>query len=397
MDSSDSPVPRPFIPTVANPFLAIKSRYWVFGGFLLAVVLLRGLNALLRLFPAIASLGSDPISVPLSTFVVLSVIAGLLLWVSRRERLRFTSLFGQRVPQFSLAYGALLIGSLLLFSLGASSVVLYLLSLQFPSYVEQLLNANVLFSGAQSAYPRLYEGFLLFLLVIYAPLVEELIFRGFLLQRWGAKWGLRWGLVLSSGLFGALHVSNPAGLTIFGLVMGLLYLRTRSLWVPIGFHALNNLAAVGIEHFTQQVGNGQPPTVADIQALWWVSLMPLALSLPFLSWFVWCSWPKRGEVIPYVVNAALASGATDGVGLMSNGSMANGLIANGLIANGSMANGSMTNGSMTNDSITTRSTTNGLIANNSIKNGSAGSATGSATGNTAIEKTIERPEGDRVG
>ena len=294
-------------PDFSNPFLVLKSRYLVLGTFVLASLGAGSLYALLGEWQIIPRSNEDPISSPVLTIAVWMVMAVSILWIGHQEGLRTRYLFGQRNPKFSFLQGVVLVLSLLLFSLGISSIVFYLLSWSFPSYVNQLLESSTLLDGTRSAYPQVYEALVLFLLLVCAPLAEELVFRGILLQRWAVKWGLRSGVIASSVLFGALHFNNPIGLTLFGLVMGLLYVRTQSLWVPIGCHALNNLAAVGIDWLSQVASGGQTSTVSDVQELWWMSLILVAVSVPFLGAFVWRSWPKKTDVIPYVVNCGGAN------------------------------------------------------------------------------------------
>lgn len=302
MDTLNSPS-QPLPP---NPFLRFQSRYLILATFLIASPVVGGLYAILGEWQLLPPPNEDPISTPILTIALLTVMGCAVLWASRYDGLNVKYLFGQQIPKFSLLYSVLLVASLLLFSLGISSIVFYFLSLVFPGYVAQLLESNVLLVGTQSLYPRLYEGLMLFLLVVYAPLVEELIFRGILLQRWSVKWGLRRGLIASSMLFGALHLNNPLGLTLFGLVMGLLYVRTRSLWVPVACHSLNNLAAVGIDWLSKLATSGQTSTVSDIQDVWLTSLVLVVVSLPFLGWFVWRSWPKQADPIPYLANVEAA-------------------------------------------------------------------------------------------
>ncbi len=78
-------------------------------------------------------------------------------------------------------------------------------------------------------------------------LSEELGFRGYIFQRVEWSLGTRGGLVLMSLLFAAAHFSNPgmtgttrvlAALNIFlaGVLLGLAYLGTRSLALPLGLH-----------------------------------------------------------------------------------------------------------------------------------------------------------------
>ncbi len=77
-------------------------------------------------------------------------------------------------------------------------------------------------------------------LVIVVPVLEETIFRGYLLHRWSRKWGLWKAILLSSALFGAMH-PDPLAAAVFGIGMSILYLRTQSLYVPMIAHGIYNL------------------------------------------------------------------------------------------------------------------------------------------------------------
>jgi uncharacterized protein len=83
------------------------------------------------------------------------------------------------------------------------------------------------------------------LIVLVAPPVEELIFRGILLHRWGLKWGLTKAVLFSSLAFAILH-ANPIGMFVFGCVMAILYIKSRTLIVPVLCHSLNNAIAFAL-------------------------------------------------------------------------------------------------------------------------------------------------------
>ncbi len=72
---------------------------------------------------------------------------------------------------------------------------------------------------------------------------EELLSRGYHLQTIASGTNLFWGLVLSSSVFGILHLLNPnaswivaAGIFFIGLFLATGYLRTGQLWLSIGLH-----------------------------------------------------------------------------------------------------------------------------------------------------------------
>ena len=91
--------------------------------------------------------------------------------------------------------------------------------------------------------------FLLFLVVVVgAPLVEELFFRGLTLKAFEKKMGSRLALVLSSLFFAIAHlqlIQFPA-LFLFGLVAGCLVKKYdrlgRAVWAHVGFNATTVLA-----------------------------------------------------------------------------------------------------------------------------------------------------------
>jgi len=76
-------------------------------------------------------------------------------------------------------------------------------------------------------------------LVLVAPLTEELLFRGWLLQDLKDQYGQRKALLWSSLLFGLVHFELSAILyaTLGGLVLGAVALRTKSTLASIAMHA----------------------------------------------------------------------------------------------------------------------------------------------------------------
>ncbi|MGI6152323.1 MAG: CPBP family intramembrane glutamic endopeptidase [Christensenellaceae bacterium] len=83
-----------------------------------------------------------------------------------------------------------------------------------------------------------------FFLCILAPFTEEILFRGMLQGAYERKYGFA-AIVFSGVLFGLVH-ADPLSVVngaVLGLLLGYLYLKTRSIWCPIVMHALYNLFA----------------------------------------------------------------------------------------------------------------------------------------------------------
>ena len=78
--------------------------------------------------------------------------------------------------------------------------------------------------------------------VVMAPLFEEVIFRGVLLESTRVRYGVVAAWLLSSAIFGIVHVHPTVVVNAFvmGLVLAFIYLRTDSLWSAIILHAINN-------------------------------------------------------------------------------------------------------------------------------------------------------------
>lgn len=285
---------------MTNPFLQLKSRYFVFGAFFLVSLLVGMVYGVLVATPLLPWPAEDPIATPILTLLTFGLLAGVLVWAGQKLGLQFKYLFGKPPNGVSWWYFVLLVFSGLLFSMGSFFVVFYPVSLLAPGIVSDLLSQSLL--KTDTVLPQTYQWLTIFLAVVFAPVVEEFIFRGVLLQRWAVKWGLRGGMVGSSVLFGLLHQQNPVGLTMFGLVMALLYVRTRSLWMPILAHMLNNLLAVLSELLPQQ-GEAVEFSLQSFQETWWMGLVFLALALPVLLHFIRNSWPPQQAPLPYFANA----------------------------------------------------------------------------------------------
>jgi membrane protease YdiL (CAAX protease family) len=86
------------------------------------------------------------------------------------------------------------------------------------------------------------------LLIVVAPLAEELFFRGFLYQAFRNTLGVLPGALLSALIFGAIHFElfKLVQLAILGVILALLFEKTGSLWPPIMLHAVNNALAFAV-------------------------------------------------------------------------------------------------------------------------------------------------------
>lgn len=84
---------------------------------------------------------------------------------------------------------------------------------------------------------------------VYLPAAihEELLFRGYALQKLAVRWP-RFAVVFVAAVFAALHLGNHsitliavANIFVAGVLLGLTWLVTRRLWFAIGLHLVWNL------------------------------------------------------------------------------------------------------------------------------------------------------------
>jgi membrane protease YdiL (CAAX protease family) len=92
------------------------------------------------------------------------------------------------------------------------------------------------------------------LLFVFAAAAEEILFRGYPLQTL-TRANLAWlGVLLTSVPFAAVHLNNPHAVPGFtfvntalaGVWLAVAYLRTRSLWLPLGLHWAWNWAQASL-------------------------------------------------------------------------------------------------------------------------------------------------------
>lgn len=87
------------------------------------------------------------------------------------------------------------------------------------------------------------DALIMLVVYIFVGWQEELVGRGYWLQNLEEGLNLDWAVFISSLFFSLAHYGNPSfawapliGLLISGYFLAYAYIRTRSLWLPIGLH-----------------------------------------------------------------------------------------------------------------------------------------------------------------
>ena len=191
----------------------------------------------------------------------------------------------------------------LLFSIGAALISFHLLSLVAPEFHESFIKQITEQESKKSVVPLINKCWQNFNYVALAPITEEFIFRGVLLQRLAMKWNLPVAIWISSIIFGLLH-PNPIGIAAVGVAWALLYIKTRTLMVPIVAHSMNNAIVVLGQYASNWLEQDNSASVTGDE--WIAGLVFIAISLPFILRFVYRQFPGKDKTLPYFANAAKA-------------------------------------------------------------------------------------------
>jgi membrane protease YdiL (CAAX protease family) len=79
-------------------------------------------------------------------------------------------------------------------------------------------------------------------IVLIGPVLEELAFRGMMMDAYRRRWSVVWSVAATGILFGAYHFSLPLLLPVsaLGIVFGIVRVACKTLWCSILVHCLHN-------------------------------------------------------------------------------------------------------------------------------------------------------------
>lgn len=161
---------------------------------------------------------------------IYSCIMGLCIWHVYKNNLSLKQIFGfskKKLLKYSL------LGLAIGIPTGATEYFILQPAAAYPGF-------DVKYFLQDLAYMLLFVG-----------VGEELLFRGLIQQDLTGAFGWRWGLFGSSALFAVMHLtwrSIPELVFVFvaGLILGALYLKTKSLVAPTILHGINNVILVAV-------------------------------------------------------------------------------------------------------------------------------------------------------
>lgn len=132
---------------------------------------------------------------------------------------------------------------------------------------------------------------LVILVGVLPALWEELLCRGLIGRGLVSRWGLIPGILITSVLFGAMHLNPAHALAVLplGIVLHYVYLTTRSLWGPMLLHFLNNAMSVVL----LKMGDADPGSAADGMEATGISPAMLTISIMVTTALLMLLWQTR--------------------------------------------------------------------------------------------------------
>jgi membrane protease YdiL (CAAX protease family) len=184
-----------------------------------------------------------------SALVLWGPFIGVLLWTSKRRG------SGNFARDFSLNFQAKDLWGVPL-GIASQLLLVVVVTLPFRWLFPSLFNseavekrANDLFDAAHGAWIVL----LVVIVVVCAPVVEEIVYRGFIQHNLSVAYGARISVLIASFWFAAVHLqlAEFPGLFAFALVLGVCFARTKRLGLSIVTHIAFNATALVVMALTR--------------------------------------------------------------------------------------------------------------------------------------------------
>ncbi|RKU32541.1 hypothetical protein C6499_03010 [Candidatus Poribacteria bacterium] len=229
----------------------------------------------------------DPLPEALSGFLLYVFFLLFTFRMLSRSGLSYRRLLGAFPGWGKLVRYSLWAVPLIILSLAAVYLLFFPLSFFFPGLVKSWLidfYPTLIWTSGEKYVLANLLNFLM--IVIIAPVFEEFFFRGILLTRWTVKWRVVPAVIVSSVAFSVPHVINLIGMFCVGCVLAVFYIRTKSLFVPISIHFVNNLVAWIIALLGIRFDILTPyTTITEFQESWWMGLLAIVISIPCVILF----------------------------------------------------------------------------------------------------------------
>lgn len=171
-------------------------------------------------------------------FFVLIIL--MLMMVLRKQNFNITEIFSIEKINYKVIILSILIGAVVCF-----------IDIYLNHSIRILLNPNLVASVSKNALKiNLNTFFYISSIVIFAPLCEEFLYRGYILNAF-KKFGFFQAIVFTSFLFSLRHppIYHAISAGFMGLIFGYLVYRTGSIFSGVLAHAANNMIIILFNNF----------------------------------------------------------------------------------------------------------------------------------------------------
>lgn len=215
-----------------NPFYYVRVRY-----FLILFIVLSILDHVAVLYWEQMLHDSAKLFSSIKALCFYILPALWLCYEYKRHRIPW-SFFVNRKERYKPLHVVGITGGLLVFCYGFFVVLLYCSSWFTPHFMESpVVKLSEWAEGLKATNAGVIE---FIIVVLLAPVIEELLFRGFLFQRFAVKWGTEKAIFAVAILFGSFH-ADLVGAFAASIVLSIVYIRTQSLLMTMSIHFLYNV------------------------------------------------------------------------------------------------------------------------------------------------------------
>ena len=147
---------------------------------------------------------------------------------------------------------------------------------QIAKNLEDLYNDQVVALSHLNGFSDLFSA--LIIMAFFPALFEELFFRG-MIQTFFTKWWKKpiLAIIVTSIIFSLIHMSIYLFISraILGFVLGLMFYKTRNIWVNTIAHFLNNAIAVFQMYALSTTKTKIEASQLDPKFDWWVAVLAI--------------------------------------------------------------------------------------------------------------------------
>ncbi|MFT3909126.1 MAG: CPBP family intramembrane metalloprotease [Ferruginibacter sp.] len=224
------------------------------------------------------------------TFFMLFIPAVLFSWISNGKN-KFWLGFNPYVNIFQIALGFLIMftANIMAAPLAEMTKALLVHLPSLDSYARQLetiYNDQVVVLSNLKSWPEFLMA--LAIMAFFPALFEELFFRG-AMQNFFVKW---WkqpliAIIVTSLVFSLIHSSIYLFISraVLGFVLGLMYFKTKNIWVNVIAHFLNNAIALAQMFSMSNSKEKIDVSKLDPKVEWWFAIIAIGV-LVFLFRFL---------------------------------------------------------------------------------------------------------------